>query len=206
MDEDATIAYIANSAQVMLSESYNFTNRLDGPGSLKAVDAGELGSLTLLPGPPGLSVSYALLEIGPCAMILAHTHPMGNEIEYTLVGDGLKGGLMALGSSKMEIKDIPPGTLSIYPQGLNHVQFNTGCDRAKLFVTFDKPYPSGLITVPANVVGMPAWMAAASLNAYGGSFTAADIEKMQAETAKIARSADASGLTFGKLPEDVCKC
>lgn len=42
MDEDATIAYIANSAQVMLSESYNFTNRLDGPGSLKAVDAGEV--------------------------------------------------------------------------------------------------------------------------------------------------------------------
>lgn len=40
---------------------------------------------------------------------------------------------------------------------------------------------TGLITVPANVVGMPAWMAAASLNAYGGSFTAADIEKMQVE-------------------------
>lgn len=26
------------------------------------------------------------------------------------------------------------------------------------------------------------------------------------QSAKIARSADASGLTFGKLPEDVCKC
>ena len=32
----------------------------------------QLGSLTLLPGPPGLSVSYALLEIGPCAMIVSH--------------------------------------------------------------------------------------------------------------------------------------
>lgn len=30
----------------------------------------------------------------PCASPqLAHTHPMGNEIEYTLVGDGLKGEL-----------------------------------------------------------------------------------------------------------------
>lgn len=34
-----------------------------------------------------------------------------------------------------------PGTLSIYPQGLMHVQFNTGCDRAEVFVTFDKPNP-----------------------------------------------------------------
>ncbi|PRW60646.1 solute carrier family 35 member F1-like [Chlorella sorokiniana] len=181
MDDEASVAYIAASAQSMLMASYNFTATFDSPGAIKAIDAGEMGSLTLLPGPPGLSISWALLEIGPCSMILPHTHPSGNEVEWTLAGEGLKAGLMPNGATKMETKDIPPGTLSVYPQGLNHLQFNTGCDQAKLFVTFDQPYPTGLITVPANVVGMPAWMAAASLNAYGGNVTVAQMEALQAE-------------------------
>lgn len=47
-----------------------------------------------------------------------------------------------------------------------------------------RPWPTcstGLITMPATVVGMPAWMAAASLNAYGGNVTAAEMEALQAE-------------------------
>lgn len=43
------------------------------------------------------------------------------------------------------------------------------------------PCSTGLITMPATVVGMPAWMAAASLNAYGGNVTAAEMEALQAE-------------------------
>lgn len=91
-------------------------NTFDGPGAVKAIDAGEvsrgrrqpgiaepqqdepsqpalvaaalpirsldthnwpllarcvqMGSLTLLPGPPGLPISWARLEIGPCSMIV----------------------------------------------------------------------------------------------------------------------------------------
>lgn len=30
----------------------------------------QMGSLTLLPGPPGLPISWARLEIGPCSMIV----------------------------------------------------------------------------------------------------------------------------------------
>lgn len=66
---------------------------------------------------------------------------------------------------------------------------------------------TGLITVPATVVGMPAGIAAATMNAYGGNFTTADMEALQAETAKIASSPGAAGnLNFAKLPEDMCKC
>lgn len=37
--------------------------------------AAQLGRLTLLPGPPGISMSYALLEIGPCSMIVSGSAP-----------------------------------------------------------------------------------------------------------------------------------
>lgn len=97
--------------------------------------AAQLGSVTVLPGPPGISVAWAILEIGPCAMLvsgthealtpppasrrlgsageparprlalsaslpcassppqLPHTHPIGNEIDYTISGSKLKGEL-----------------------------------------------------------------------------------------------------------------
>lgn len=42
MDDEATVAYISASAQSMLSESYNFTAQLEGPGTIKVADAGEV--------------------------------------------------------------------------------------------------------------------------------------------------------------------
>lgn len=193
-----------------LAANMNFTHDL--VNIPPTPDAGQDGSLQVVAGPPGLEVVFLLLEIGPCRMLAPHYHPRGNEFEYTVSGSNVTGWLLPdttndgptapLGA--MVGKPIPPGTVSIYPQGTFHSQVNFGCDRAQIFVSLDASDPGFLIPT-LQYFQAPSWMSDTLFTAYGFPFNASAFASVQAYTETLEGQPPAQ-LTFLPLPAEVCSC
>jgi oxalate decarboxylase/phosphoglucose isomerase-like protein (cupin superfamily) len=81
--------------------------------------------------PKRLPTSYicppaALGYLEPCGLNTPHTHPRATEINIAINGT-LRTGMLAENGARFVFNDVPPGSVTVFPQGAIHFEMNLGC-------------------------------------------------------------------------------
>jgi hypothetical protein len=117
-----------------------------------SVVASSAGNITTafvgtFPALQDTGASMYLFQIGPCGMVLPHTHPRASEFVVVTEGALVTQFLTETGS---EVFTNTLGTYqaTIFPQGSLHVEFNPNCTPMKFIGAFDNPDPGTFFVVP----------------------------------------------------------
>ncbi|CAJ2663410.1 unnamed protein product [Trifolium pratense] len=112
-----------------------------GPGVLiQPFNAGTTTvSVKNLPGLNGLGISAGRVDIGINGTIPMHTHPDATELLIVSQGQITAGFITP---TKLIVKNLNPGDVFVFPQGLLHFQVNSGVGNAVAFVAYSNSYPN----------------------------------------------------------------
>ncbi|KAF4335182.1 hypothetical protein FBEOM_10967 [Fusarium beomiforme] len=115
---------------------------------------------------------------GPCGMNTAHTHPRGSEFVVVVAGTLLSGFILENGLTDQVSTTLPQYSLTVYPQGSIHYQFNPGCEEAIFVAGFNHEDP-GTSQVVQNIFALNPDILNATLG-FPTSIDGKDIEKFKA--------------------------
>lgn len=110
----------------------------------KAIDPFNIrltvASVNNLPGLNGLDISAARVDVGVNGTIAMHFHPHASEL-FIMVQGQLKAGFVTP-PDRVFVKDIKPGDVMVFPEGVVHFVVNSGDTVAVAFATYTTSNPS----------------------------------------------------------------
>ncbi|ANB15793.1 spherulin-1A [Sugiyamaella lignohabitans] len=173
VDQVSRIETVANSAG---NSSFVF-DFLNAPEA--AVVAGDAGNITTavvssFPALEGTGAAMFLFQLGPCGMVLPHSHPRASEFIVVTEGKISTQFLTETGS------DVFSNTLkqyqsTIFPVGSLHVELNPTCEPAKFIGAFDNPDPGTFFVAP----GFFSLEEQVVLTQLGGAVSGADLSSFK---------------------------
>ncbi|KAJ7167009.1 RmlC-like cupin domain-containing protein [Mycena filopes] len=113
----------------------------------------------------GNGVAMTVGFLGPCAMNSPHTHPRAAEINFSVNGT-LRTGMLAENGARFVVNELPPGTMTVFPQGAIHFEMNNGCEPAMFVAAFNGEDP-GVLQMAQRFYGLPVDIISATLNGLG---------------------------------------
>ncbi|KAJ7722336.1 RmlC-like cupin domain-containing protein [Mycena metata] len=117
------------------------------------------------PAVVGNGVAMTIGFLGPCAMNSPHTHPRAAEINFSVNGT-LRTGMLAENGARFVVNELPPGSMTVFPQGAIHFEMNTGCDVAMFVAAFNGEDP-GVLQMAQRFMGLPVDILQATLGGLG---------------------------------------
>ncbi|KAJ7026611.1 RmlC-like cupin domain-containing protein [Mycena alexandri] len=113
----------------------------------------------------GNGVAMTVGFLGPCAMNSPHTHPRAAEINFSVNGT-LRTGMLAENGARFVVNELPPGSMTVFPQGAIHFEQNIGCEPAMFVAAFNGEDP-GVLQMAQRFLGLPVDIISATLNGLG---------------------------------------
>ncbi|KAJ7153964.1 RmlC-like cupin [Mycena crocata] len=113
----------------------------------------------------GNGVAMTIGFLGPCSINSPHTHPRATEINFSVNGT-LRTGLLNENGARFIVNDLPPGSMTVFPQGAIHFEMNTGCEPAMFVAGFNGEDP-GVLQVAQRFFGLPIDIVDATLGGIG---------------------------------------
>ncbi|KAJ7728464.1 RmlC-like cupin [Mycena metata] len=113
----------------------------------------------------GNGVAMTIGFLGPCAMNSPHTHPRAAEINFSVNGT-LRTGMLAENGARFVVNQLPPGSMTVFPQGAIHFEQNIGCEPAMFVAAFNGEDP-GVLQMAQRFFGLPVDIVQATLNGLG---------------------------------------
>ncbi|KAL2336444.1 hypothetical protein Fmac_010890 [Flemingia macrophylla] len=95
--------------------------------------------VTEFPGVNGLGISAARLDMATGGTVPMHSHPGANELLIVTKGKITAGFVTPSGPF---VKNLRPGDVMVFPQGLMHFQVNSGKGKASALLAFSSANPS----------------------------------------------------------------
>ncbi|KAJ1407098.1 RmlC-like cupin domain superfamily [Sesbania bispinosa] len=95
-------------------------------------------SVTNFPGLNGLGISAARVDMGIGGTVPMHTHARATELLIMVQGQMTAGFITP---NAVYMKNLKPGDLFVFPQGLLHFQYNSGAGNATAFAAYSSPDP-----------------------------------------------------------------
>ncbi|KAJ7025642.1 RmlC-like cupin domain-containing protein [Mycena alexandri] len=117
------------------------------------------------PAVVGNGVAMTVGFLGPCAMNSPHTHPRAAEINFSVNGT-LRTGMLAENGARFVVNELPPGSMTVFPQGAIHFEVNTGCEVAMFVAAFNGEDP-GVLQMAQRFMGLPVDILQATLGGLG---------------------------------------
>ncbi|KAJ7065064.1 RmlC-like cupin [Mycena amicta] len=154
-----------------LSEDSQFVfDFLNPPDGLPGIVAGAGGhtveaSSANFPAVIGNGVAMTVGFLGACAINSPHTHPRATEVNFSANGT-LRTGLLAENGARFIMNDLPPGSMTVFPQGAIHFEMNDGCDPAMFVAAFNGEDP-GVVQLAQRFLGLPVDIVSATLGDIG---------------------------------------
>ncbi|KAJ7485707.1 RmlC-like cupin domain-containing protein [Mycena latifolia] len=113
----------------------------------------------------GNGVAMTIGFLGACAVNTPHTHPRATELNFSVNGT-LRTGLLTENGARFIVNDLPPGSMTVFPQGAIHFEMNTGCDPAMFVAGFNSEDP-GVMSLAQRFFGLPADVVSATMGELG---------------------------------------
>ncbi|KAJ6488087.1 RmlC-like cupin domain-containing protein [Mycena vulgaris] len=131
---------------------FDFFNPLSG------VTTGQAGhtvaaSSSNFPAVVGNGIAMTVGFLGPCGMNTPHTHPRATEINFSVNGT-LRTGMLAENGARFVVNELPPGSMTVFPQGAIHFEVNEGCQPAMFVAGFNNEDP-GVLSIAQRFFGLP---------------------------------------------------
>ncbi|KAJ7149204.1 RmlC-like cupin [Mycena crocata] len=113
----------------------------------------------------GNGVAMTIGFLGPCGVNTPHTHPRATEVNFSVNGT-LRTGLLTENGARFIFNDLPPGSMTVFPQGAIHFEMNTGCSPAMFVAGFNSEDP-GVLQLAQRFFGLPSDIVGATLGEIG---------------------------------------
>lgn len=113
------------------------------------------------PALTGLGISQSAFTLAPCTLRSPHIHERASGILYAAQADSLEVGFVNENGTSVN-NTISTGTSAVFPQGLIHYQYNSGCTNATYTISYGSELP-GTQVVTQALLALPADVLAASL-------------------------------------------
>ncbi|KAJ7504213.1 RmlC-like cupin, partial [Mycena galericulata] len=117
------------------------------------------------PAVVGNGVAMTVGFLGPCGMNTPHTHPRATEINFSVNGT-LRTGMLAENGARFVVNELPPGSMTVFPQGTIHFEMNEGCEPAMFVAAFNGEDP-GVQSTAQRFYGLPVDILQATLGGLG---------------------------------------
>ncbi|KAJ6619942.1 RmlC-like cupin domain-containing protein [Mycena sp. CBHHK59/15] len=111
----------------------------------------------------GNGVAMTVGFMGPCALNTPHTHPRATEINFSVNGT-LRTGMLAENGARFVVNDLPPGSMTVFPEGAIHFEMN---DEPAMFVAAFNSEDPGVLQIAQRFYGLPVDILSATLNDLG---------------------------------------
>ncbi|KAJ7781916.1 RmlC-like cupin [Mycena maculata] len=105
------------------------------------------------PAVVGNGVAMTIGFLGPCGINTPHTHPRATEINFS-VNATLRTGMLAENGARFVVNELPPGSVTVFPQGAIHFEMNDGCEPAMFVAAFNGEDP-GVQSTAQRFFGLP---------------------------------------------------
>ncbi|KAJ7491948.1 RmlC-like cupin domain-containing protein [Mycena latifolia] len=105
------------------------------------------------PAVVGNGIAMTVGFLGPCAINTPHTHPRATEINFSANGT-LRTGMLSENGARFVVNELPPGSMTVFPQGAIHFEMNDGCQPAMFVAGFNTEDP-GVLSVAQRFYGLP---------------------------------------------------
>ncbi|KAF7319081.1 Cupin type-1 domain-containing protein [Mycena chlorophos] len=117
------------------------------------------------PAVVGNGVAMTVGFLGPCSINTPHTHPRATEINFSANGT-LRTGLLTENGARFIMNELPPGSMTVFPQGAIHFEMNDGCAPAVFVAAFNSEDP-GVLQLAQRFLGLPLDIISATLGDIG---------------------------------------
>ena len=155
---------------------FDFTNPPAG-----ALVSGPAGNLTIANGQTApflvdIDASLAVVEVGPCGLILPHLHPRGDEFIIVTEGEIFTQFISETGAVVVT-NTLKKWGSTLFPKGSIHLDYNPTCEPAAFVAAFNSNDP-GVTFVAASFLSLEDQLVVASL---GGDsvVSGADLETIR---------------------------
>ncbi|KAJ7091491.1 RmlC-like cupin domain-containing protein, partial [Mycena belliarum] len=105
------------------------------------------------PAVVGNGIAMTVGFLSPCAINTPHTHPRATEINFSVNGT-LRTGLLTENGARFVVNELPPGSMTVFPQGAIHFEINDGCEPAMFVAGFNNEDP-GVSSLAQRFFGLP---------------------------------------------------
>ncbi|KAJ6581784.1 RmlC-like cupin domain-containing protein [Mycena capillaripes] len=138
-----------------LSDNQFIFDFLNPPAGVTRGAAGHTVTATsgTFPAVIGNGVAMTVGFLGPCGINTPHTHPRATEINFSVNGT-LRTGMLAENGARFVVNDLPPGSMTVFPQGAVHFEMNDGCEPAMFVAAFNGEDP-GVLSLAQRFFGLP---------------------------------------------------
>ncbi|KAJ7235635.1 hypothetical protein B0H12DRAFT_1141390 [Mycena haematopus] len=113
----------------------------------------------------GTRSAMAIGTLDPCSMNTPHTHPRATEMQFSVNGT-IRTGMITENGGRFVMTSLPPGSMTIFPQGSIHFQVNDGCEPLLFASSFNSEDP-GVLQVAQRFLGLPPDIVGATLGGLG---------------------------------------
>ncbi|KAJ7835544.1 RmlC-like cupin domain-containing protein, partial [Mycena olivaceomarginata] len=113
----------------------------------------------------GTNSAMAIGFLDACSMNTPHMHPRATEMQYSVNGT-IRTGMITENGGRFIMTELPPGSMTIFPQGSIHFQVNDGCEPALFVASFNSEDP-GVLQVAQRFLGLPPDIVGATLGGLG---------------------------------------
>ncbi|KAJ7656259.1 RmlC-like cupin domain-containing protein [Mycena polygramma] len=138
-----------------LSDQQFVFDFLNPPGGVTTGAAGHTVTATsgTFPAVVGNGVAMTVGFLGPCGINTPHTHPRATEINFSVNGT-LRTGMLSENGARFVVNSLPPGSMTVFPQGAIHFEMNDGCEPAMFVAAFNGEDP-GVLSIAQRFFGLP---------------------------------------------------
>ncbi|KAF7362191.1 RmlC-like cupin [Mycena venus] len=113
----------------------------------------------------GTGSAMAIGFLDACSMNTPHMHPRATEMQFSVNGT-IRTGMITENNARFIMTELPPGSMTIFPQGAVHFQVNDGCEPALFVASFNSEDP-GVLQVAQRFLGLPPDIVGATLGDLG---------------------------------------
>ncbi|KAL0047729.1 hypothetical protein WJX82_010504 [Trebouxia sp. C0006] len=121
----------------------------------------SLRTATYWPALTGLGISQSAFTLAPCTLRSPHIHDRASGILYVSQADSLEVGFVNENGTSVN-NTISTGASAVFPQGLIHYQYNSGCTNATYTISYGSELP-GTQVVTQALLALPSDVLAAAL-------------------------------------------
>lgn len=130
---------------------------VEGQISTGANSTTSLRTVTYWPALAGMGISQSAFTLAPCAIRSPHIHQRAAGLLYAYDADSLEVGFVTENGTAVT-NTIASGASAVFPQGLIHYQYNSGCTNATYTISYGSELPGtqvvtqALLSLPNNVL------------------------------------------------------
>ncbi|KAL6779116.1 hypothetical protein ACKKBF_B18695 [Auxenochlorella protothecoides x Auxenochlorella symbiontica] len=158
----AQAAVTSENLEAIPASQFVYTPPTPSPNALSVGGVSQRRTAREWPALEGLGISQTSFTLEPCAVRSPHIHQNAAGLLYAINAESLMVGFVQENGTAVE-NTITSGTSAVFPQGLVHYQYNTGCSPATYTITYNDAQGATVNIVPA-LVNLPQAVVMASLN------------------------------------------